>query len=91
MTVVFKVTQYISNELLAVNKDVELGPEDNLLLSGLIDSFGVVQLVQFLEGEFDVKIKPAEITLEHFKTVNAIAAFVNEKAAASVVAKTGDE
>lgn len=72
---------YITTQLLNTNGTVELNADDNLLLSGLIDSHGVMRLVKFTEDSFAIKINPGDITLKNFKTVSAIAAFVDKKTA----------
>lgn len=75
------VTDYITSTLLAQNGAAALGPDDNLLLSGMVDSLGVMQLVKFVEDQFAIKVQPGEVTLKNFKTVNAIAGFVGRKTA----------
>jgi acyl carrier protein len=72
---------YITTQLLNSNGAVDLAADDNLLLSGLIDSHGVMRLVKFTEDSFSIKINPGDITLKNFKTVSAIAAFVDKKTA----------
>lgn len=75
------VTDYITSTLLAQNGAAALGLDDNLLLSGMVDSLGVMQLVKFVEDQFAIKVQPGEVTLKNFKTVNAIAGFVGRKTA----------
>lgn len=79
MSIETQLTTYITHDLLSGKGDVQLGPSDNLLLSGLIDSFGVMQLVQFIEQQYGIKVKPAEVTLKNFKTISAIGAFITAK------------
>ncbi|MCB0021376.1 MAG: acyl carrier protein [Anaerolineales bacterium] len=47
----------------------------------MLSSLDVVRLVSHLEGENGIKIKPGEITLKNFKTINAIVQFIERKAA----------
>ena len=74
-----QLTQFISNTFLKDKGDVDLAPDDNLLLSGLLSSLDVVRLVSYIEKESGIKIKPGEITLKNFKTINAIGQFVERK------------
>ena len=53
---------------------VELDTE--LLMSGLIDSLGIVDLVGWLEDRLRVEIDPAEIVIENFETPRAVLALV---------------
>ena len=48
------LTQFITQELLDEPDGAELAPDDNLLLSGLIDSLGVMRLVNIAHGDFIV-------------------------------------
>ena len=63
------LTNYINSNFV-IDKEGGLAPDDNLLLSGIIDSLGVMQLVAYLQSESDIKVEPREITLKNFKTVN---------------------
>lgn len=83
MNVQETLLDYIKTQLLNSKGHVELGSDDNLLLSGLIDSYGVMRLVRFTEQSFSIKINPSDITLKNFKTVSAIAAFVDRQTAVS--------
>lgn len=76
-----KLTHYITASLLKEKGPIALAPDDNLLISGLIDSLDVVRLVKYIEQENDIKIAPGEITLKNFKTISAIAGFVQRKQA----------
>ena len=51
--------------------------DDDLLGTGLVDSLGVMRIVQFLDQEHGVRVQPADITLENFLTVRRIAAYAN--------------
>jgi acyl carrier protein len=50
-----------------------------LLESGVVDSTGVLEIVQFLESEFGVKVEDAEIVPENVDTISGLAAFVTKK------------
>lgn len=54
----------------------ELGPDTDLLLTGLVDSLGVVRIVNWMEDELAVEVDPVDVTLENFQTVAAMAAYV---------------
>ena len=73
------VTDFIQRELLHESGDVHLGPDDNLMERNPIDSLGVVNLVNFLEQEFSVNIRPGEVTLKNFRTINAMLALLERK------------
>ena len=51
---------------------------DDLLLSGILDSLGVMRLVAFLEEEFAKPVPPEDVTIENFSTIEAIAAYIGQ-------------
>jgi acyl carrier protein len=57
--------------------------DDATLLDGLLDSWALMQLIAFLEETFDVSVQPHEVVEQHFGSIGAIAAFVDEKVAAA--------
>ena len=73
-----RILQYIKTELLA-DEQMDLTADDDLLGSGLISSMAVFRLISFLEETFSVRIPPEEMTIEHFMTVNAMAAYVRSR------------
>jgi acyl carrier protein len=50
----------------------ELRPDNSLFSSGVVDSFGVLELIAFLEDTFHVSIDPARHELAEFDTINKI-------------------
>jgi acyl carrier protein len=72
-----RLLDYIRRELLPAG--TELGADDNLLLSGMIDSHAVVELIAFVEESFHMDINPGDVTIKNFRTVNAIAAYIETR------------
>ena len=58
-----------------------IADDENLLLSGLIDSLGVFELVAFLEKTFSIAVPLDEVVLENFTSVATIEAYVAAKKA----------
>jgi acyl carrier protein len=77
-----RIRDFISEEIMFEDNATELA-EDTPLLSGIMDSLGLLQLVAFLEEEFDVEIDDADMTADHFRTIGDIEALVRSKAAVS--------
>lgn len=65
----------VVNVLQAVNSDIK-NDDTDLLASGLLDSFDIVNLVSQLEEAFTVEIEPTDIVPENFRMVAAIAALM---------------
>lgn len=59
-----------------------LTPETGLVESGLIDSIGLVGLIQFIESEFNLRIPDADMVPELFETPKSVADYVSRRLAA---------
>ena len=66
------ILQYIKTNLAEDNLEGELEKSDNLLESGIIDSLGMMKLINFMERKFNVQIPFGDITVENFMTVGKI-------------------
>ena len=68
----------VIRSLLSRNASVrELGDQDNLLETGILDSVGVLSLVAGLERSFGLKIDTNCLTEDNFRSIAAIAALVD--------------
>lgn len=50
-----------------------------LIEQGVLDSLGLIRLVQFLEENFRIGISDEEITVESFRTIDTIERFVTSR------------
>lgn len=58
----------------------EVSAEEELIITGLLDSFKIMELISSLEEMFHIVFKPEEIMdLDHFSTINHIAEIVSVK------------
>lgn len=56
--------------------DGDVAGDTDLLLTGLVDSLGVVRIVDWIEQELDTEIDPGDVVLEHFRSVDAMVAYL---------------
>jgi acyl carrier protein len=70
--------QYIEQDLL-VGRNIQIGYEDDLLLSGLVSSLGVMRLVAFTQERFGIQVPPEDIIIEHFETIQAIVRYLETR------------
>lgn len=52
---------------------------ESLYQIGILDSFGVVEMVDFIEKKWAIRILDAEITLEKFGSIDKMAGLIREK------------
>lgn len=79
MDVLTSVRKHITDQFLGRAGVDQVGDDDPLLDSGIIDSMGIVRLVSLLEAEFDIEVEDDEILPEHFETMASITDFVTTK------------
>jgi acyl carrier protein len=73
-----RVRGFIVSELMFEDSAATLA-DDTPLLDGVIDSLGLMQMISFIEEEFDVSIDDAEVTASNFRTVGDIEKLVQPK------------
>ena len=71
--------QYISEQILSDRAAIDLGADDNLLTSGLIDSLGVMRLVSFIEDRFGVDVPPEDVTIENFQSISILSTYLTDR------------
>ncbi len=61
--------------------DLPLEAETDLLLTGAVDSLGVIRITQWLEDSTGIDVDPADVTLDNFQTVARMAAYARSRGA----------
>ena len=54
---------------------------DSLIGSGVIDSTGILELIEYLEQEFGIQVEDTETVPENLDGIDRIAVFVHRKLA----------
>ena len=60
-------------------RQYDLDVDASLLESGVIDSMGTLEVVQFLEEEFGIEVTDDEMVADHFESVRSISQLVESK------------
>ena len=71
-----EIIDYIIYEFHGGDQELEIGSEEDLLGAGLVESIGMMRLIQFLENQFKVKVHPRDMTIENFMTVGAMVRYI---------------
>lgn len=77
--VAHRTRSYIRKNFLYTRPDFELADDAQLLEAGIIDSMGIMELIEFVEDSFGIQIDDEEITEENLGTVAAISGYVSGK------------
>lgn len=77
--------QQLRDELLQlINSEISIDPAEtvagdtDLLVTGLVDSMGIVEVVAWLEDRLGTEIDPVDIVRAHFQTVDQMVAFATK-------------
>ena len=76
-----RVRGYITENFLYMRPNFTIGDDDSLLGNGIIDSMGVIEVITFIQQEFEITIDDEDITEENLGTLAAIARYVVGKKA----------
>jgi acyl carrier protein len=80
MTIQEKVRQFIVANFF-VPDPAQVADDMSLLDQGVIDSTGVLEVLQFIEGEFNIKVPDEEIVPDNLDGIARIARFLERKLA----------
>ena len=72
------VLEYVIDEYIDEDDDMEVDADTALISSGIVDSFSMVSLKAFLENKYDIRIPDEDATPEAFDTVNSIVQIVEK-------------
>ncbi|MCR8843800.1 acyl carrier protein [Paenibacillus sp. SC116] len=62
-------------------KQVQLRDDDELFALGFVDSLFVMQLVTFLETEFEIMLDNEDLEFAHFRTIQSMSDLIGRKLA----------
>lgn len=70
-----RLRDFITRDLIR-DEGYELADDEGIVTSGLMDSFALAEFAVFVEGEFDVYIPDADLTVDKMDTLNQMVARV---------------
>jgi acyl carrier protein len=74
-----KIREYVSRNLLFSDDGFDYGDDESFLELGIIDSFGITELLAFVHEEFDVPVLDNELVPDNFDSVSKLTAFIIRK------------
>ncbi len=76
---VLKIREFIIENFLFDASDDALQNDTSFLEQGIIDSTGVLELVDWLEEEFEINVEDEELIPENLDSVNILSAYILRK------------
>lgn len=74
-----RVRAFIEDNFMFREDRAELSDTDSLIEAGLIDSTGILELVAFLETEFNLNMADADIVPDNLDSIKSIVGYVKAK------------
>lgn len=73
------IIDFIKENFIMGRSETQIDVEESLIESGIMDSTGVLELVEFLEATFNIQIEDEELVPENLETVKNIIQFLKTK------------
>lgn len=74
-----QIKKFIANNFLFSDDTTAIDDEQSLMQTGVLDSTGVLELIQFVEETFGIKVPDEDMLPANFDSVRAIASYVQRK------------
>ncbi|MEU3510075.1 acyl carrier protein [Streptomyces longwoodensis] len=75
-TLVDEIRSYVVTAFLDGEDTSDLTPDFDLIANGVVDSLGLVRVVSHLSSAYAIPVDDIPLKPEHFRSIAAIAAFV---------------
>lgn len=74
-----KVKNYVVENFLFGNEADPIGDDDSFIERGIIDSTGIMELIEFLEKTYGISLDDKELVPENLDSLNNLSRFVLSK------------
>lgn len=71
-----KIREFLLRNFLFSDGEFEYGDDASFLESGIIDSFGFMELLHWVEEEFSLSVADDELVPDNFDTVHNLSSFI---------------
>jgi acyl carrier protein len=78
-TIKDQLVEFINNELIDADANIDVAATDDLLRADILDSLGVMRLVNFIHDHLHIDVPAEDVTLNNFRNVATISDYLNER------------
>ena len=72
---------FILENYLFTDDQSQLNNDDSFLNTGILDSMGILELINYLDEELSIKVDPDEMVPDNLDSINNLLAYISTKAA----------
>jgi methoxymalonate biosynthesis acyl carrier protein len=74
-----KIRQFIISNLVVFEDEVEFSDSDNIFERGFVNSLFAMQLLNYVQKEFDIVVDDEDIDIANFSSVDNIVKLIQKK------------
>ena len=74
-----QLRDYIVENFLFGDTETEFSDSDSFMEKGIIDSTGILEVITYIEENFDIKIEDDELIPENLDSISNIVNFIDRK------------
>ncbi|NLL72990.1 MAG: acyl carrier protein [Clostridiales bacterium] len=74
-----EIKEKIRSFIIRVTRKQEITDDEDIFQGGIVNSLLTLQLILFIEKNFDISVENEEMDIENFKTINRIEEFISKK------------
>lgn len=75
------IKPFILNNFLFTDDVSAVADDASLIRGGIVDSTGILELIEFLESAYSIRVAPEEMVPANFDTIDSISLFLGRKTA----------
>ncbi|ARW05732.1 acyl carrier protein [Bacillus atrophaeus] len=79
-----QIREYIEQNLVVFDDEIELSNDDHIFEMGFVNSLFAMKLVTFLEQNFGFQLDNEDLDIANFSTVNRIVSLIEKKQTGAV-------
>ena len=73
------IREFIKENFMVTEDDIKEGDTTSFLESGIVDSTGILEIVEFIEEEFEISVDDDELIPENLDSIENLTNFVSRK------------
>ena len=81
MSIEKKLRSFVLENFLFTDDDEALNNSDSFLALGIVDSTGIMEVILFIEEEFEITVANDEMVPENLDSIQSLVAYVTRKTA----------
>ncbi len=74
-----KIKNYILENFLFTNDLNAVEDDTSFLRAGIVDSTGILEIISFIEEEYQIQVQDDEVVPENLDSINLISSFIEKK------------